>query len=420
MAENRAVVYQGPYNLVVQDVGFPKMEAKGKAVQHGVILQILATNICGSDLHMYHGRTDMLPGTPLGHEITGIVIEKGNDVESLELGDVVSVPFNVACGRCRNCKETNTQLCLTTNDLKPGGAYGYAEMGLWQGGQAEYVFVPYADFNLLKFPDREQALEKITDLAMLTDIFPTGFHGAVTAGVGVGTTVYIAGAGPVGICAAISAYMLGAACVIVGDPNQERLDHAKETIGCETINITKHEVIRDQIAQILGIPEVDCTIDAIGYEAHGHGHLSDRNKSNDALDTIIDVVRYGGKLGISGVYLPIDPMGDNKYAKMGRIPFEWGRAWDKGLTISTGQTPVMKYNRYLMTSILFGRVSLSKALNTTIIALDEVPQAYAEFNQGVAKKFIIDPHSAISSTEKRKEIFEKAGPGSTGRDLKWP
>lgn len=420
MPENRAVVYQGPGRMAVEDIGFPKMEIKHRPVRHGVILKVLATCICGSDMHMYRGRTDLLPGTPVGHEITGIVIEKGSDVEYIEIGDLVSVPFNVACGRCRNCKEGNVQICLSVNGLKPGGAYGYAEMGPWQGGQAEFVFVPYADFNLLKFPNREQAMERLPDLALLTDVFPTGFHGAVTAGVGVGSTVYIAGAGPVGLCAAVSCYMLGAACVIIGDYNQERLDHARQALGCEIINIAQHEVIRDAIGEILSVPEVDCAIDAIGYEAHGHGHHTDEEVPTDALDTLIDVTRPSGRLGIVGVYLPMDPQGRGRHAKMGRPPFEWGRAWDKGLTFSTGQVPVMRYNRRLMTSILFDRIRLSHVLGTTIVPLGEAPNAYVQLNEGVPKKFILDPHLILSRPETKARVLAEIGPTSLGRSETWP
>ncbi|WP_373532522.1 alcohol dehydrogenase catalytic domain-containing protein [Vampirovibrio sp.] len=395
MSANKAVVYKGPYTIKVEDIGYPEMKVKGKSVNHGVILQILATNICGSDLHMYRGRTDIEPQTPLGHEITGMVIEKGHDVEQLEIGDIVSVPFNVACGRCRNCKGQDTHICLTTNDLKPGAAYGFAEMGPWQGGQAEYIFVPYADFNLLKFPDREMAREKLIELTMLSDIFPTGFHGAITAGVGVGATVYIAGAGPVGLCAAISSYLLGAACVIIGDTNNDRLEHAQNTLGCETINLTEHEVIRDQIAEILRVPEVDCAIDAIGYEAHGHGHKSNREVPSDALDTIVSVTRSGGHLGVPGVYLSLDPKSASLTGKIGRPAFEFGRAWDKGLSIATGQTPVMRYNRQLMTAILFDRVKLSRILNTTPISFEQAEEAYSQFEQGVAQKFVFDPQGLL-------------------------
>lgn len=395
MAGNRAIVYKGPLKLTIDDIGYPKMEAIGKLVNHGVILKILVTNICGSDLHMFRGSTDVQPGTVLGHEITGTIVEKGSEVEFLDVGDIVSVPFNVACGRCRNCKERKTNMCLNVNDLKPSGSYGYAQMGPWRGGQAEYIFVPYADFNLLKFPDREKAMEKILDLAMLTDIFPTGMYGATLAEVGVGKTVYISGCGPVGLCAAISSYLLGAACVIIGDSNQERLDHAKRTLGCETINIGEIEDVNGQIEEILGIREVDCAIEAVGYEAHGHGHEVRKQKSADSLDICIDVLRYGGTLGVVGVFISMFPKGKDKFTQMGRYPFKWGLAWDKGLKIGMGQTPVMRFNRELMINILFNRVNLSQVLNTTVIGLDEAPDAYVEFNKGVPKKFVIDPHNLL-------------------------
>src|SRR5882672_5683072 len=238
MADNRGVAYIEPGKVEVQDIDFPELELKdgpgvhpdnvGRKTEHGVILKIVSTNICGSDQHMVRGRTTAPEGLILGHEITGEIIEKGRDVEFLEEGDLVSVPFNIACGRCRNCKERKTGICLTTNPERPGAAYGYVDMGGWPGGQAEYVMVPYADFNCLKFPDKAQALEKIRDLTCLTDILPTGFHGAVTAKVGVGSTVYVAGAGPVGLAAAGAARILGAAVVLIGDMNRERLAHARK------------------------------------------------------------------------------------------------------------------------------------------------------------------------------------------------
>jgi glutathione-independent formaldehyde dehydrogenase len=225
--ENRGVVYDGPGKVEVKDIAYPSFvlregpgvppESVGRECHHGVILRIVSTNICGSDQHMVRGRTTAPPGLILGHEITGEVIEKGRDVEFLREGDLVSVPFNIACGRCRNCKERKTGVCLTTNPERPGAAYGYVDMGGWPGGQARYVMVPYADFNCLRFPDRDRAMEKILDLTMLSDIFPTGYHGCVTAGVTTGSTVYVAGAGPVGLAAAHSAQLLGAAVVIVGD-----------------------------------------------------------------------------------------------------------------------------------------------------------------------------------------------------------
>src|SRR4028119_1765418 len=233
MAGNRGVAYIEPGKVEVQEIDYPKLELQdgpgvnpanvGRKLNHGVILKVVTTNICGSDQHMVRGRTTAPQNLILGHEILGEVAEVGSDVEFIKVGDLCSVPFNIACGRCRNCKEGKTGLSPTVNPARPGAAYGYVDMGGWVGGQAEYVMVPYADWNLLRFSDRDQAMEKITDLTMLSDIFPTGYHGAVTAGVKPGSTVYIAGAGPVGLAAAAGAQLLGAAVVIVGDLVEERL-----------------------------------------------------------------------------------------------------------------------------------------------------------------------------------------------------
>ena len=246
---NRGVVYLKPGSVEVQKIDFPSFRnPAGKTIDHGVILRVVTTNICGSDQHMVRGRTTAPAGMVLGHEITGEVIEKGRDVEYLEIGDLVSVPFNVACGRCRTCREGDTGVCLHVNSERAGGAYGYVDMGGWIGGQADYVMVPYADFNLLKFPDKARAMEKIRDLTCLSDILPTGFHGAVTAKVGVGSTVYVAGAGPVGLAAAASARILGAAAVLIGDMNQERLAHARK-VGFEPIDLTRHDRLGELVAR---------------------------------------------------------------------------------------------------------------------------------------------------------------------------
>ena len=245
MSGNRIVVYKGPGKVAVETIDYPKLEVPAEVASamgmsrkadHGVILKCVSTNICGSDQHMVRGRTTAPVGQTLGHEITGEVVEKGSDVQFLEIGDICTVPFNIACGRCRNCREGATGVCLNVNPARAGSAYGYVDMGGWLGGQADYVMVPFADFNLLKFPDRDAALAKIRDLTMLSDIFPTGYHGAKTAGVTTGSTVYVAGAGPVGLAAAYSAQLLGAAVVIVGDLNADRLKQA-ESFGCETVDV---------------------------------------------------------------------------------------------------------------------------------------------------------------------------------------
>src|SRR5213594_1930664 len=265
MASNRGVAYMGPGKVEVQSIDFPKLALGSRKCEHGVILKIIATNICGSDQHMVRGRTTAPAGLVLGHEITGEVIEAGRDVEFVKVGDLVSVPFNIGCGRCRNCKEGATGICLNVNPSRPGAAYGYVDMGGWVGGQAEYVMVPYADFNLLKFPDRAQAIEKIRDLTCLSDILPTGYHGAITAGVGPGSTVYVAGAGPVGLACACSCHLLGAAVVIVGDMIKDRLKQAS-SFGCETIDLTRDASLPDQIEAIVGEREVDCAVDCVGFE----------------------------------------------------------------------------------------------------------------------------------------------------------
>src|SRR5256884_303103 len=261
MPGNKAVAYIEPGKVEVQTIDYPGLVLKdgpgvnkrnvGRKCEHGVILKIVSTNICGSDQHMVRGRTTAPSGLILGHEITGEVIELGRDVEFIKKGDLVSVPFNIACGRCRNCKEGKTGICLNVNPDRPGSAYGYVDMGGWVGGQAQYVMVPYADFNLLKFPDKDQALEKIRDLTMLSDIFPTGYHGAVTAGVTSGSTVYVAGGGPVGPACAASAQFLGATAVIVGDLNPQRLAQANG-FGCETIHGATGDR-PDQIQHILRV-----------------------------------------------------------------------------------------------------------------------------------------------------------------------
>src|SRR2546425_7278667 len=270
MAHNRGVAYMRPGVVEVQSIDFPKLALGDRKCTHGVILKIVSTNICGSDQHMVRGRTTAPAGIILGHEITGEIIEAGRDVEFLKVGDLVSVPFNIACGRCRNCKERATGVCLNVNPARPGAAYGYVDMGGWVGGQAEYVMVPYADFNLLKFPDKAQAMEKIRDLTCLSAILPTGFHGAVSAGVGPGSTVYIAGAGPVGLASAAGAQLLGAAVVIVGDMIAERLAQAR-SFGCETIDLRQDATLPDQIEQLVGEPVVDAAVDCVGFEARGHG-----------------------------------------------------------------------------------------------------------------------------------------------------
>ncbi|HKH11517.1 MAG TPA: formaldehyde dehydrogenase, glutathione-independent [Rubrobacter sp.] len=399
MADNRVVVYKGPGEVAVEDIEYPKLEVPGevadamgmgKEAPHAAILKIVSTNICGSDQHMVRGRTTAPVGQTLGHEITGEIVEKGSDVQFLDVGDICSVPFNIACGRCRNCKERKTGVCLNVNPARAGSAYGYVDMGGWVGGQAEYVLVPFADFNLLKFPDRDQALEKILDLTMLSDIFPTGYHGAYTAQVTTGSTVYVAGAGPVGLAAAHSAQLLGASVVIVGDLNEERLAQAR-SFGCETVDVSQGP-LEEQIAGIVGEPEVDCAVDAVGFEASAK---PGEEAPAVVLNQIQTVTRAGGSLGIPGLYVTGDPGAADPEAQEGTLKIRFGLGWAKSHAFFTGQCPVMKYNRGLMMSILHDKAQIAKAVNATVISLDEAPQGYKDFDKGAAKKYVLNPHGMI-------------------------
>jgi len=407
MAENRCVVYQGPGEVTVENIDYPKLEVPEyvsenmgltREAPHGVILRIVSTNICGSDQHMVRGRTTAPQGQTLGHEITGEVIEKGNDVQFIDEGDLCSVPFNIACGRCRACKERMTGICLNVNPDRPGSAYGYVDMGGWTGGQADYVMVPFADFNLLKFPDKDQAMEKILDLTMLSDIFPTGYHGCVKAGVTTGSTVYVAGAGPVGLAAAHSAQVLGAAVVIVGDLQQERLEQAR-SFGCETIDISEDATMEDQIAEVLGVPEVDCAVDAVGFEASGHGPDAGEEPAT-VLNDIMSITRAGGSLGIPGLYVTEDPGAADEQAQHGLLAMNFGLGWARSHAFYTGQCPVMQYNRELMMAILNDKAQIARAVNATVIPLDEAPQGYQEFDSGVSKKFVLDPHGDLQNASR--------------------
>ena len=394
MSDNRGVVYLGKDKVEVQVIPDPKMEAPdGRAITHGAILKVVSTNICGSDQHMVRGRTTALEGLVLGHEITGEVIETGADVEMLHKGDLVSVPFNVACGRCRTCHEGHTGVCLTVNPGRAGGAYGYVDMGGWVGGQARYVLVPYADFNLLRFPDKAQAMEKIRDLTMLSDILPTGFHGAMSAKVGVGSTVYVAGAGPVGLAAAASARILGAAVVMIGVFNTERLAHAK-AVGFEPIDLGRHDRLGELVAETVGVPEVDSFIDCVGFEARGH---SGGEQPAVVLNQAMELTRAAGAIGIPGLYVTADPGAVEQGAKTGNLSLRFGQGWAKSQSFHTGQTPTLRYNRQLMQAILHGRLPIGDIVNATVIPLEKAAEGYKSFDEGAARKYVLDPHGMLAA-----------------------
>jgi glutathione-independent formaldehyde dehydrogenase len=406
MADNRGVAYMGTGKVEVHNIDFPTFELQdgpgvnpanvGRKLPHAAILRCVATNICGSDQHMVRGRTTAPEGLILGHEITGEVIETGPGVEFIKEGDLCSVPFNIACGRCRMCKMGNTGVCLNVNPDRPGSAYGYVDMGGWVGGQAEYVMCPYADFNLLKFPDKEQAMAKIRDLTLLSDILPTGYHGAITAGVGPGTIVYVAGAGPVGLACAAACQLLGAAVVIVGDMIPERLAQAK-SFGCETVDLKQSGTLADKVEQIVGSPEVDSSIDCVGFEAKGHGEQSGKEQPATVLNALMELTRAGGAIGIPGLYVTEDPGAQEASAKTGTLGIRIGLGWAKSHSFATGQCPVLRYHRQLMQAILHDKIQIAKAVNVTVIPLQEAPQGYKDFDKGAAKKYVLDPHGLLKA-----------------------
>jgi glutathione-independent formaldehyde dehydrogenase len=400
MPSNRGVVYTGPGKVSVESIDYPELVLRpgpgvppineNRPCPHGVILKVVASNICGSDQHMVRGRTTAPPGLVLGHEITGEIVETGRDVEYRKVGDLVSVPFNVACGRCRNCVERRTDVCLNVND-HPGGAYGYVDMGGWRGGQAEFVMVPYADWNTLKYTDKDLALAKMLDLTMITDILPTGFHGCVEAKVGAGSTVYIGGGGPVGLAAATSAQFLGASVVVVGDPNEQRRKHARE-VGFEVVDPLAGD-LPGQIEQMLGVPEVDAAVDCVGFEAKGHRDGTEQNAA--VLNQAMEVTRAAGAIGIPGLYVTEDPGAADQAARHGTVALSLGIGWAKSLSFATGQTPTMQYNRMLREAILRDRVPIARNVNATVIPLDDAPEGYQEFDAGAPKKFVLDPHGML-------------------------
>jgi glutathione-independent formaldehyde dehydrogenase len=274
------------------------------------------------------------------------------------------------------------------------GAYGF-NLGGWQGGQADYMMVPYADFALLKFPDKEQATARIKDLTLLSDILPTGYHGCAVAGVTTGSSVYIAGAGPVGRCAAASARLLGASCIIVGDINKQRLELVKKS-SYEVVDLSKNTPLPDQIESIFGEREVDCGVDCVGFEAHGHGSASGEEDPTAVINGLFEVVRAGGGMGIPGIYTAGDPEAKTKEIKQGRYNLDFGKAWIKSPSLTAGQCPVVKYSRNLMMAILWDRMPyLSEVMNIEVVPLEKAPEAYGAFDDGSPKKFVLDPHGSV-------------------------
>jgi glutathione-independent formaldehyde dehydrogenase len=363
----KAVVFHGTRHVSVDEVDDPKIEEPLDA-----IIKITTSNICGSDLHPYEGRADMDEGMVLGHENMGIVAEVGTGVSRIKVGDRVSVPFNLACGTCRNCNDGYTSACLRANPSgSPGAGYGYPKMGPFWGGQAELLRVPYADFNLLELPEGS---DFEADFTMLSDIFPTGYHGTELAGVQPGKSVAIFGAGPVGLMAAHSAMLRGAAEVFIVDKEADRLALA-EKIGVRAVDFSEADPTELIMDATNGFG-VDCGVECVGYQAHDQ---SGDEHPELVLDNLVKVVRATGGIGVVGVYVPEDPGAANEMAKQGRIAFDYGSAFEKGISIGSGQCPVKRYNRELRDLIIAGRAHPSFIVSHEL-DIAEAATAYERFD----------------------------------------
>ncbi|HET7674581.1 MAG TPA: glutathione-independent formaldehyde dehydrogenase [Gammaproteobacteria bacterium] len=361
----KAVVYKGPHSVSVEDVDDPKIQDP-----NDVIIKVTTTAICGSDLHMYEGRTGAEPGIVFGHENMGVVEEVGRGVATVKKGDRVVLPFNVACGFCKNCQAGWTGFCLTVNPGFAGGAYGYVSMGPYRGGQAEYLRVPFADFNCLQLP---KGNEHENDFAMLADIFPTGYHATSLARVGPGETVAVYGAGPVGQMAAYSSLIKGAAKVFVVDKVPHRLKIAQD-IGAIPIDYSEGDPV-EQIKEQNNGEGTDKGIDAVGYQA-----TAEKGEEQPALvlNQLIDTVRATGMIGVVGLYVPEDPGGVDEHASQGRLLLDVGKLFEKGLRFGTGQANVKAYNRQLRDLIIAGRATPSFVVSKQL-PLAEAPEAYRHF-----------------------------------------
>jgi glutathione-independent formaldehyde dehydrogenase len=365
----KAVVYKGTREVAVEEVPDAKVEQPTDAV-----ICITTTNICGSDLHMYEGRAGVEEGKVLGHENMGIVEEVGPGVDRVKVGDRVSVPFNIACGTCRSCNEGWTSFCERTNpiDGMQGAAYGYANMGPYDGGQAEFLRIPYAGFNLLDLPSGD---EFENDFTMLSDIFPTGWHGVELADFQQGDRVAVFGGGPVGLLAAYSARIRGASEVFVVDQQPDRLALA-EQIDCTPIDFSAGDPVQ-QIMDATGGLGADCGVEAVGWQAHD----SEGDEHPElVLDNLVQVVKAHGGIGVVGVYVPQDDDAPNELAAEGRVAFDYGTFFTKGQRMGTGQAPVKRYNRQLRDLIIAGRATPSFLVSHEM-KLAEAAEGYENFDK---------------------------------------
>jgi alcohol dehydrogenase len=365
----RAMVYRGPYRVRVEEKDIPPIEHPNDA-----IVRVQMGAICGSDLHLYHGLVpDTRVGTTFGHEFIGVVHEVGSSVQNLQVGDRVMVPFNIFCGSCWFCARGLYGNCHNTNPnaTAVGAIYGYSHTtGGYDGGQAEFVRVPFADVGPALIPDWMSD----EDAVMLTDALPTGYFGAQLGDIVEGDVVVVFGAGPVGLYAAKSAWLMGAGRVIVVDHLEERLEKARTFAHAETLNFTTVKDIAVWMKKATDFLGADVCIDAVGAEADGgflqhvtSAKLKLQGGSPIALNWAIDSVRKGGTISVVGVYGPV----------FSAVKF--GDAMQKGLTLRMNQTPVKRQWPRLFEHVKSGVLKPSEII-THRIPLEHIAEGYHLFS----------------------------------------
>jgi threonine dehydrogenase-like Zn-dependent dehydrogenase len=380
----RALVYEGPYRVRVRHKPDPRIEHPDD-----VVLRVTRAAICGSDLHLFHGFIpDTRVGTTFGHEFTGVVEEVGPGVRRLKRGDRVVVPFNISCGTCFYCRRGLYGDCESSNPANElaSGVYGYSHTtGGYDGGQAEYVRVPFADVGPMAIPED---LED-DDVLLLSDVLPTGYQAAEMGSVKEGHTVAVFGCGPVGLVAARSAWLFGAARVIAIDRVEARLRFAERWAGAETLDLRR---VADPVAALkdeTGGRGPDVCVDAVGLEASGSAwqtllgrKLKVAPGSSVALDWAIHAVRKGGTVSIVGVYGPPANL----------VPI--GVAMNKGLTLRMGQANVKRYMAHLLDHMRAGRLD-GRSLITHRLPLEKAPRAYELFDakEDGCVKCVLLPHA---------------------------
>ncbi len=365
----RALVYEGPRRVRVRDKPDPRIEHPDDA-----IVRVERSAICGSDLHLFHGLVpDTRVGTTFGHEFTGTIEEVGPGVRRLRRGDRVVVPFNISCGTCFYCRRELYGDCESSNPMNDlaSGVYGYSHTtGGYDGGQAEYVRVPFADVGPMRIPDDLSD----EDVLLLSDVLPTGYQAAEMGGVREGDSVAVLGCGPVGLVAARSAWLLGASRVVSVDRVEARLDFARRWAGAETIDLRATHDPVTELKALNGGRGPDVVVDAVGLEASGSPwqtllgrKLRLQAGSAVALEWAIHAVRKGGTVSIVGVYGPPANV----------VPI--GVAMNKGLTFRMGQANVKRYMPHLLDHLRKGRLD-GASLITHRVPLEHAPHAYHLFD----------------------------------------